>query len=297
MPATESAPLFGIAEILGPLTPTIRVCAVGAMYGGEGHEPHDALITKGLCSVIGFEPIQAECDRLNQLRGPVHRFLPYVIGDGRRRKFHVTNQTMTSSIYSPNGPLLKKFQFLDDLTQVVAIQEIDTHRLDDLPEIAEVDFLKIDAQGATLDVLTGAERSLRGTVVVHAEAEFVTLYVGEPTFAEVDRLLRHQGFAFHKFAEIEGATFRPLHATTVSKPYFLGQQLWADVVYAKDFMRLAEVPPPKLRSLAVILHEIYRSVDFCAHALDVHDRVTGSDFWMPYVTRLTGERPPSRPDD
>jgi FkbM family methyltransferase len=281
---------FDIAEILGPATPHIRVCAVGAMYVREGYEPHDALIAKGLCTVVGFEPIANECERLNQVRGPAHRYLPHVIGDGSQREFHITNHTMTSSIYAPNTELLRKFHQLDEFTRPVTREPVQTRRLDELSEIGDVDFLKIDAQGATADVLAGAAGVLRGTVVVHAEVEFVPLYQGEKLFGEVDTQMRGHGFAFHRFGEVSGRSFRPLFPG--NDPFgSMGQLLWADVVYARDFMTLQTLAPAKLRALATILHEVYQSYDLCAYALQVHDSVAQSDYQPRYIQRLVRAAP------
>ena len=133
----------------------------------------------------------------------------------------------------------------------------------DLAEIGDVDFLKIDAQGASFDVLAGAANTLRQTAVVHAEVEFVSLYKGEKLFGDVDCQLRQHGFTFHRFGEVSGRSFRPLHPTN-DVAGSMGQVLWADVVYVKDFMELSRLPPAKLLALAAILHEVYRSYDFCA---------------------------------
>lgn len=257
------------------------------MFVHDGYEPHDALIAKSLCTVVGFEPVAAECEKLNRIRGPIHRFLPYVIGDGTKRRFYLTNRTMTSSIYPPNNELLAKFQYLDELVRPVATEMVETRRLDDLAEIGDVDFLKIDAQGASYDVLEGAARTLENTVVVHVEVEFVPLYHGEKLFGDVDCRLRQAGFTFHRFGEVSGRSFRPLHPVNdVSGS--MGQVLWADVVYVKDFMAFDRLPPAKLRALAVILHEVYRSYDLCAHVLQAHDRVARTDFQSRYIGRLVG---------
>jgi FkbM family methyltransferase len=278
---------FDIATVLGADTPTVRVCAVGAMFARENYEPHDKLIAKGLCRVVGFEPIQAECARLNQIRGPVHRYLPYVIGDGSQRDFYITNHTMTSSIYPPNSDLLAKFQYLEELVRPVRIEQVTTRRLDDLAELGDIDFLKIDVQGATYDVLEGAVERLRDTVVVHAEVDFVQLYKGERPFGDIDCLLRQRGFFFHRFGEIQGRTFKPLQLAG-NPEATMGQLLWADAVYVRDFMALHRVPPAKLRTLAVILHEVYGSYDLCAYALNVHDAVAKTAFWPRYIERLAG---------
>jgi FkbM family methyltransferase len=284
-------PLFDIASVLGPATPHLRIAAVGALSLGEGTEPYDGLVAKGGATVVGFEPVREECARLNARHGPVHRYLPFALGDGRRRTFYRTAAPENSSLYPPNHGLLRKFQALADLFEVVGTEEIDTVRLDDVAELGDIDFIKIDVQGAELDVLRGGARVLRDAVVVQTEVEFVPMYDGQPLFGDVDVALREAGFLLHRIDSPRGRAFRPLVPQAgLAAP--LSQLLWADFVYVRDFTRLASLPPRKLLALAVLLHEIFDSIDLCALTLHAHDKLTGSAFWSAYLTRLTGTPPP-----
>lgn len=288
---------FDISAILGAATPRVRVAAVGAMFIGEGEEPQDALMAKGLCEVIGFEPVPEECARLNARYGPAHRYLPQVVGDGRPRTFHRTNAPMTSSLYPPNERLLRRFSNLAELFVVEGRDEVETARLDDLPEVGDIDLLKIDVQGGELEVFAGASRVLREAMIVHTEVSFVPMYEGQALFGDVDTVLRRAGFLFHRFdGEPHGRAIRPLVSS--KGPHApLSQVLWADAVYVRDFTRLEALPSRKRLALATLLHESYRSYDLCAYVLHVQDKVNGSDFWAPYITRLTGAPPPERLED
>ena len=117
---------------------------------------------------------------------------------------------MTSSLFEPNSPLLAKFQTLDGVTRIVNVSTVETRRLDDIPETAGADFLKMDVQGGELLVLKGAEARLKDVLVVHTEVEFVPLYKDQPFFADIDGFLRARGFAFHKINALAGRTFKPL---------------------------------------------------------------------------------------
>ncbi len=104
---------------------------------------------------------------------------------------------MTSSLYPPNTAMLEKFQQLGEVTRVVRTERVRTQRLDDLAEVADADWLKMDVQGADLSVIKGAQRVLREVVMVQSEVEFVPLYLGQPLFAEVDQAMRRSGFSSH----------------------------------------------------------------------------------------------------
>ncbi|MEM9684327.1 MAG: FkbM family methyltransferase [Pseudomonadota bacterium] len=280
---------FSILDILLE-RPTIKVIDVGAMSLGDEHDAYAPLVQANIAEVVGFEPVAAECDKLNALGKPRHRFLPHIVGDGSVRTFHETNVPMTSSLYPPNSQLLDKFQNLENLTQVVRTESVQSERLDDIAEIDDCDFLKTDVQGAELDVFRGAPNLLQQVAVIHTEVEFVPMYQGQPLFAEVDRHLRDAGFAFHKLDGAAGRPFKPLmKGNNPNAP--ISQLLWADAVYAKDFMTLDRLPSNKLIAMAVILHEVYASVDLVHLALAAHDAREGGRLGAAYLEKLTTGTP------
>jgi FkbM family methyltransferase len=57
-----------------------------------------------------------------------------------------------------------------------------------------IELLKLDLQGAELEVLRGAGAALEQVRAVLVEVEFAALYAGQPLFGEVDALLRARGF-------------------------------------------------------------------------------------------------------
>ena len=189
---------------------------------------------------------------------------------------------MTSSLDEPTLPLLSMFQALPELVRVVRRQPLTTKRLDDVPEAAGTDFLKLDVQGAELDVIRGASKTLSSVTIVQTEVEFVPLYEGQPLFADVDMALRAHGFMFHKFLGLSGRAFKPfLRDKNPNLP--IGQILWSDAVYVRDFTRFDELAPDQLLKLALVLIECYRSVDLAGLALQAYDRLTGDDLGKRYL--------------
>jgi FkbM family methyltransferase len=272
----------------------LTVVDVGAMILGDGSEvPYRALIEKRLCHVIGFEPIAEECERLNRTVRSGDRYLPYAIGDGSRRIFHKCNMSMTSSLYAPNDALLERFSQLPELVRVVEKSSIETHRLDEIEEVRGADYLKLDVQGAELDVIRGAKEVLKNVVVIETEVEFVPLYEDQPLFAEMDQALRAAGFLFHHFTGLQGRTFRPFVAKNPQQ--FRGQQLWGDAVYVKSFLNFRELGVNQLLKLAVIMHEVYAATDLAMLAIQVAEDLGGPSLWDELSTKMTGtvkQRPP-----
>ena len=279
--------MFSLCEILSKPAPSIHVVDVGAMGLDGMLPPYQALLAAGVARVTGFEPVESECRKLNATSAPGHAFLPYVVGNGTTRTFHQCNFSMTSSLYEPNTPLLDRFQNLGELTRVVQRSPVETRRLDDLAEVRDVDYLKLDVQGAECDVIEGAAEILSNALVVHTEVEFVPLYIGQPLFAEVDQALRRKGFCFHRFAGLAGRTFKPLiYQNNVNA--MLSQALWADVVYVRDWMGWESLKAEQLLKLALVLHDVYSSCDLCLMALHHFDAKMGTALGAQYLAQLTG---------
>jgi len=270
--------------LLREAAPPIKIVDIGAMSLGR-EQAHAALLRAGKASVVGFEPVAAECEKLNA-QHPAQRYLPYAVGSGGEAELRECNYAMTSSLYEPNTPLLEIFQALAELTTVVKRTKLQTKRLDDVGEAAAADYLKMDVQGAELDILRGAQRALASVLVVHTEVAFVEMYRGQPLFADVDAELRRHGFMFHRFSGIAGRAFKPFVKDNNLGDSF-SQQLWADAVYVRDLMRLDALAPDQLVKLALIVNECYVSFDLAAYVLRQHDGMTGGTLGRDFTAAVT----------
>jgi FkbM family methyltransferase len=280
----------GLAVLLTEV-PFIQIVDVGAMDIGE--PAYAPLLSLPGSRVVGFEPNPEECERLNAKEGSVHRFVPTFVGDGRTRTFHWCEWAATSSLYTPHRKLLDRFTELGELVVTKETSRVETKRLDDIPECRGSDFVKIDVQGATLDVIRGGPEVLRAALVVQCEVEFVPLYEGEPLFAEVDLAMRELGYLFHRFTHLSTGTFAPLRRKPNSPPN--GQVLWTDAVYVKSFLDFASLAPTDLLKLALIMELQYGSFDLALLALQHREEQVHDGLWDRYSTMLTGrvkERPP-----
>lgn len=282
----------------------VTILDIGAaMADAPSYQP---LLDNRRARLIGFEPDIEACQRLRDHYGAPHRFFPYFLGDGLPAVFHETNWGPTGSLFEPNVPLLEKFHLLGELTVPVAQHAVATTRLDDIQEIDDVDFIKIDCQGAELAIFQNASRALNDAVLIQTEVSFVESYKRQPMFSDVDAFLRKNGFQFHDLLGFGERPFKPLlnphHASANPLLRTFRQRLWADVYYVKDWMRLDTLAPGKLKRMAALLHDIVESYDLAYLALQALDKQKGSDIASEYLRRLqrsghavldTGERPGS----
>ena len=279
--------MSGIFNIIKIKTP-IRILDIGAMSLGEGSDAYSNLIKEEIVELIGFEPNLSECEKLNSQAANSSiktKYFPYAIGDGSRKLFHITNTGMTSSIYEPDMNLMSRFNNLAELCIVVNVEPVETKRLDDIKELGDIDYIKIDIQGAEKEAFENASRVLENVLVVQTEVEFVELYKGQPLFADVDITLRQNGFQFHRFIGYAGRAFKPLVTdNNINKP--ISQILWSDAVYVKDFMNLDIIESDRLLKMVIILHEIYASYDLCNYILQEYDKREGSVLSGEYLKLL-----------
>lgn len=277
--------MISLSRLLAGKVGAVEIVDVGAM-DVEGLTPPYAslLAVPGAARLTGFEPVPEECAKLNARAAPGRRFLPYFVGDGSEGVFRTCDPPMTSSLYEPNLDLCDRFFALSEVMKVVKREPVKTTRLDDMSDLTQIDYLKMDIQGGELNALRGGDRILRDALVIDVEVEFVPLYRDQPLFGDVDRQLREMGFCFHGFpgGRVAGRAMRPLsHPTEDSATY--GQVLWADVVYVRDFTRFDKLSPEQLLKLAMVMNDVYSAPDMAAHALMERDRRTGSRTCEPFV--------------
>ena len=181
----------------------ITVMDVGCRWGFA-----DAWASLGSrATVIGFDPDAAECERLRaNYSGPCDvRFVPVALGatQGRAPLF-VTEDPACSSLFEPDPVLTATMPELA-VARFARTTEVELTTLDSSATqlgVAEVDFLKLDTQGAELMVLQGAEASLRSTRALEVEVEFNPIYRGQPLFGDIDAHLRARGFVLWRLKNL-----------------------------------------------------------------------------------------------
>ena len=247
--------------------------------------PYAAILEAGDAELVGFEPNREGLAQLNASKGPFETYLPHAVGDGGVHTLHYCMAPGMTSLLQPNMKVLGLMHGFPQWAQVTGTEQLPTVRLDDVPEAAGADFIKMDIQGAELMVLQNAEARLAEAVLVQAEVEFLEMYVGQPLFADVDAFMRARGFMLHRFFPTVSRVIQPM---LVGNSIYaeMSQLCWADAIYIRDLTRLELLNDMQLLRLASLLHDCYASHDVVLHLLVEYDRRTKAGLGDRYLSGL-----------
>jgi FkbM family methyltransferase len=285
---TTAASAPRLADLLGIDLPAIAVLDIGAR--SEGRDRYAPLAAQGRARVTGVEVLPQDEAAL-RARGIV-RLIPALLGGGGPARFHVTRYPGCSSLLEPDPTVIDLFPMIGTGPggnfHVEGVHDITTRRLDDVLVEGLPDFIKIDVQGAELDILRHGVRALATATVIEAEVEFVALYKDQPLFGDLQAFLRDHGFVLHKLIDLVGHSLMPRDAG-----YPVSQLLWGDAVFVRDFTKLARYDDDDLMRAALVLNDVYQSYDLVALLLAEHDRRRGTDHAARHRAGLAAQPVPA----
>ncbi len=152
---------------------------------------------------IGVEPDERTSSKLlNDLKCKSYQIINSVAWSKKDHvEFYLTNKPQLSSAFIPDENFINKFPYPERF-KIQSTITIETSTLDDVITDQEIDFIKLDIQGAEIDALKGLEKNLEKCLGLELEVEFSSIYKDQPLFGAVDQHLKHKGFEFIDFTNI-----------------------------------------------------------------------------------------------
>ncbi|WP_019933544.1 FkbM family methyltransferase [Oceanimonas smirnovii] len=232
----------------------------------DGEPPYFNLLRDKKVKVTGFEPQNDALEKLIQMKSENETYLPYAVGDGNEATLYICNASGMTSTLKPNFEVLNQFQGYPQWAKIKKEEKIKTVRLDDLSDLTEIDWLKIDIQGGELSVFKNSENKLENTLVIQTEVNFIQLYENQPLFAEIDQWMREHGFILHTLLEERKRLYAPL---VINNQIHNGinQLTTADAIYIKSGKSIEKMTTTQKKKMAYILHHAYGSYDISLRIL------------------------------
>ena len=145
---------------------------------------------------------------------------------GVRKLYILNKRPQSSSMYEPDKKSLSIYGFEEKDFHLFDVSKIETVECDTLSSslkalnINTLDYLKIDTQGAELEILKGLENYR--PLLIKCEVQIFPMYKEEPSWTEVTDLLYKLGYIVSDWKKIGShATRAPVEMDMVFIPNFL----------------------------------------------------------------------------
>jgi FkbM family methyltransferase len=281
-----------------PLDETFSILDGGARGGPS--DPRWRSIGDQRLVIYGFEVDEAECEKLNQeaaKNGLPHHYYPSALWGSDGPLTIYQNKALGGiSAYLQNVELTNRWKF-QNATQKFYARDMfhPTGETTVFPAttvdiwagkngIAEIDFFKLNVQGAELEILEGARDSLGSLLGVELEVSFVESYLGRPFFSDVDAFLRRSGFHFFDLLGLHNMGRAASPVTSMHTPGlnpYQGQLIEAHALYFRDPIASPVDLEKNFRAARLLklasIAEIYGQVEYAFELLGwLEDRLNQS---------------------
>lgn len=152
---------------------------------------------------VGFEPDAEECKKLNDSLPPQSssRFYPVALyKDKGIYNFYEQVSPAACGLYRRDPKIVDRFP-AGELFKVTKTSQIKTTDFDSFAKeynIPDVDFIKIDVEGADFDIIKGSLSRLKKSVLgFSCEIHFQPWCMGAQGFSELEQLVRPLGFRLY----------------------------------------------------------------------------------------------------
>ena len=144
--------------------------------------------------IFAFEPIPNSFEKLKNISKEIKNMQCFNLAlsdEEGEAEFHLNEFSFSSSLLKMTNTHKEIFPFTKNET----IVKVSTNKLDNIfNNFKKNVLLKIDVQGAELEVLKGATNSLREIDVIQLEVSFLGFYEGQAIIEDIIAFMRVNGF-------------------------------------------------------------------------------------------------------
>lgn len=195
-----------------------------------------------------FEADEAECAKLGELAksgAHVHTYNMFLGAPHPQRTFYIAHEFNNSFFPTDlvwyhrrrsywKGPAVRQ----SETFAVEKTIEVESVCLDDWAErvgASGVDYLKVDIEGAELELMQTSPRIMSEVLGVSADVTFHADWIGAPIFADVDKWMVSNGFVLFDLQGIKrGTLFDTPVIAPRGHPVLSGQLACANAIYFRD---------------------------------------------------------------
>ena len=158
--------------------------------------------------------------------------------------FHIRKHRALNSIYDTNRALLENDRYMAEEHAELGTYEVEAARIDSLYPDGGIHFLKLDTEGAELEILKGANSCLSDSVLgVRAEVPFAPILKDAPSFGDIHAFMLERGFELLNF-DYDG---RGSARSPFTRPERFGKIMSTDAVWIATRDRLFDGRAQDLR--------------------------------------------------
>jgi len=187
--------------------------------------------------------------------------------DTTQKELYLTKKLETSSMFIPNRPFLDMFPD-SNRYDVVKTIKVEVTKLDNLiNDKNQPHFIKIDIQGAELEVLKGSLNTLKNVLGLEVEVNFKEIYKKIPLAHDVENFLNNQEFVLNDFLTFFRWERSPHKILDKDQIIRFGEMIHGDALFVRTPEKIIEMS--KTVSDPVSLFENYIKILLIYNKLDL----------------------------
>lgn len=153
-------------------------------------------------TIYGFEPIFEEYKNLKakfKNQKNIKLYNCALADKNGLKNFYEVEGIYQSSFLKPNYNFIKQYPNPERFN-LKKVFKIYCKKFDTFKE--KFDFIKIDTQGFNYNVLIGAKKTIKNTLAIEIEVEFIKIYKNQKLFEDTKKFLEKKDFIFLDFIDL-----------------------------------------------------------------------------------------------